>query len=68
MKEFFINLIKILLSVLIVLFIEEYFFKILGLVGIHLAETNVVRLIIYIIEFVLIYIIYGREISSAFSK
>lgn len=68
MKEFLINLIKLILSVIIVLFVEEYFFKVIGLVGLQLTETPVVKLIIYIIEFIMIYIIYNRELSSAFSK
>ena len=68
MKEFLVNFIKLFLSVLIVLFIEEYFFKVLGLVGIELTNNTIVKLIIYILEFILIYIIYGEEIRSAFSK
>ncbi len=68
MKDFLVNFIKLFLSILIVLFIEEYFFKILGLIGIELSNNLVVKLIIYILEFILIYIIYGREIGSAFSK
>ncbi len=68
MKEFIVNLIKLVLSVIVVLFIEEYFFKVMSLVGLHLTETPLVRLIIYILEFIIIYIIYGREISAAFSK
>ena len=68
MKDFFINIIKLLLSILIVLFLEEYFFKILALVGIHLVKNNIVILIIYLIELFLIYLIYGSEIGSAFSK
>ena len=68
MKDVFVNLIKLSLSILIVLFVETYFYKLLGLIGIHLAKSAIITLIIYIIEFILIYIIYGREVSSAFSK
>ena len=68
MKEFLINLVKLLLSIIIVLFTQEYFFKILGLVGIELSNSPVVKLIIYILEFIAIYIIYKAEITSAFSK
>lgn len=68
MKDFFINFIKIVLSILIVLFIEEYFFKVLGLIGVELSNNTFVRLIIYLLEMVLIYIIYNAEIKSAFSK
>ena len=68
MKDFFINFIKIILSILIVLFIEEYFFKVLGLIGIELSNNTFVRLIIYLLEMVLIYIIYNGELKSAFSK
>ena len=68
MKDFFVNLIKILLSIIIVIFIETYFFKFFALFGLELKETALVKLIIYIIEFFLIYIIFSKEIDSAFSK
>lgn len=68
MKKAFINIIKLLLSIVIVLFIEEYFFKFAALIGLTLTKTTFVTLIIYIIEFVLIFIIYGEELRSAFSK
>ena len=41
MKEFLINFVKLFLSILIVLFIEEYFFKILGLRTIKNLKSNV---------------------------
>lgn len=68
MKNAFVNIIKLLLSILIVLFIEEYFFKFTALIGLNLTKTNIITFIIYIIEFVLICIIYGPEIRSAFAK
>ena len=68
MKGFFVNLVKVLLSILIMFFIEEYFFKFMKLIGLHLSNTSVVSLIIFIIEFILIYIIFREEISSGFSK
>ncbi len=68
MKDFLVNFIKLFLSILIVLFIEEYFFKAFGLIGIHLEESLLVKVIIYVLEAILISIIYGKEISSAFSK
>ena len=68
MKEFLVNIVKISLSILIIIFIEEYFFKFTNYIGLHLSNTSFVTLIIYIIEFIFIYIIYGSEIRSAFSK
>ncbi len=68
MKEFFINFVKLFLSILIVVFIEEYFFKTLDFIGITLDNNTFIRVIIYLIEFVLIFIIYNAEIKSAFSK
>ena len=68
MKEFLINLIKLFLSIVVVLFIEEYFFKVVGLVGIELSNTPLIRLIIYSLLGIIIYIIYGEEIRKAFSK
>ena len=68
MKDFLINLIKLLLSLVVILFIEEYFYKALGLVGLTVTETPTIKLIIYILEFIVIYFLYRKEIKSAFSK
>lgn len=68
MKKSFVNLIKLFLSIIITLFIEEYFFKCTSLIGLKLTETAFIKLIIYIIEFIIIYIIYKDEINSGFSK
>ena len=68
MKEFFINVIKILLSILIIVFCEEYFFKVMELIGLTISNTPFISLIIYLIEGIIIYIIYGKELRSAFSK
>jgi hypothetical protein len=68
MKDFLVNFIKLFLSILIIFFIEEYFFKLMGLIGITLHKTALVSLIIYLLEFILIYIIYNKEVSSAFGK
>ena len=68
MKEFLVNFIKLFLSIIIILFIEEYFFKVLSLVGINLSINTFIKLIIYVLEFIFIYIIYGEEIRSAFNK
>ena len=68
MKEFLVNAIKLFLSILIILFLEEYFFKVIALIGINIEKTNTISLIIYILEAILIYIIYNSELKSAFSK
>jgi len=68
MKEFFINITKLVLSILIIFFLEEYFFKFIGFIGLHIAQSSMTTLVIYLIDFVLIYIIYKEEIKSAFSK
>ena len=68
MKDFLVNTIKLVLSILVVLFIEEYFYKALNLVGLQVSETPTIKLIIYILEFIIIYVIYHSEIKSAFSK
>ena len=68
MKEFFINIVKLLLSIIIIFFIEKFFFEFTSFLGLKLTENTLVTLIIYIIEFTLIFIIYSNEIKSAFSK
>ena len=70
MKNFLGNLIKLILSILILLFGEEYFYKFMDFLGINLSKisSNIVSLIIYILIAVCIFIVYKDELQSAFIK
>ena len=70
MKNFFGNLIKLILSILILLFGEEYFYKFMNFLGINLnrISSNIVSLIIYIVIAGCIFIVYKDELQSAFIK
>lgn len=63
-----VNLIKLILSILVLLFTEEYFNKLLDLLKLSINSQNIVSLIVYIIIFIIIIIIYKPEITSAFHK
>ena len=64
MKDFLVNLIKLILSVLVITFTEEYFYKLLDLLKLSINSKSIVSLIVYII----IFIIYKSEITAAFTK
>lgn len=62
--------IKLLISLLIVIFGENYFFKFMDFIGISFGKinNNIISLIIYLIISFCIYIIYKPEIKSGFRK
>lgn len=70
MKNFLGNLIKLILSILILLFGEEYFYKFMNFLGINLSKisSNIVSLIIYVVIAGCIFIVYKDELQSAFIK
>ena len=70
MKNFLGNLIKLILSILILLFGEEYFYKFMDFLGINLSKisSNIVSLIIYVVIAGCIFIVYKDELQSAFIK
>ncbi len=67
MKDFAVNLIRLLLSFIILLFSEEYFYKFLSLFKINISET-ITTIILYIIISFFIYLIYKPELKSEFKK
>ena len=67
MKEFAVNLIRLLLSFIILLFSEEYFYKFLSLFKINISKTFT-SIILYIIISFFIYLIYKPELKSEFKK
>lgn len=68
MKDFLVNLLKLILSILVIMFTEEYFYKLLDFLKLSINNKSVVSLIIYILIFIIIFIIYKSEITSAFLK
>ena len=68
MKDFLVNLIKLILSVLVIMFTEEYFYKLLDLLKLSINSKALVSLIVYILIFIIIYIIYKGEVNAAFAK
>ena len=68
MKDFLVNLIKLILSILVITFTEEYFYKLLDLLKLSINSKSIVSLIVYILIFIIIFIIYKSEITSAFAK
>lgn len=67
MKDFAVNLIRLLLSFIILLFSEEYFYKFLSLFKINISKTFI-SIILYIIVSFFIYLIYKPELKSEFKK
>lgn len=67
MKDFAVNLIRLLLSFIILLFFEEYFYKFLSLFKINISKTFT-SIILYIIVSFFIYLIYKPELKSEFKK
>ena len=67
MKDFAVNLIRLLLSFIILLFSEEYFYKFLSLFKINISKT-ITSIILYIIISFFIYLIYKPELKSEFKK
>lgn len=67
MKDFAVNLIRLLLSFIILLFSEEYFYKFLSLFNINISKTFT-SIILYIIISFFIYLIYKPELKSEFKK
>ena len=67
MKDFAVNLIRLLLSFIILLFSEEYFYKVLSLFKINISKTFT-SIILYIIISFFIYLIYKPELKSEFKK
>lgn len=63
-----VNLIKVVLSILVLLFTEDYFYKLLDLLKLSINSQYIFSLIVYIIIFIVIFIIYKSEILSAFHK
>ena len=67
MKDYAVNLIRLLLSFIILLFSEEYFYKFLSLFKINISKTFT-SIILYIIISFFIYLIYKPELKSEFKK
>lgn len=67
MKDFAVNLIRLLLSFIILLFSEEYFYKFLSLFKINISKTFTSTILYIIISF-FIYLIYKPELKSEFKK
>ena len=67
MKDFAVNLVRLLLSFIILLFSEEYFYKFLSLFNINISKT-ISSIILYVIISFFIYIIYKSELKSEFKK
>ena len=67
MKDFAVNLIRLLLSFIILLFSEEYFYKFLSLFKINISKTFT-SIILYIIISFFIYLIYKPELKREFKK
>lgn len=67
MKDFTVNLIRLLLSFIILLFSEEYFYKFLSLFKINISKTFT-SIILYVLISFFIYLIYKSELKSEFKK
>ena len=67
MKDFAVNLIRLVLSFIILLFSEEYFYKFLSLFKINISKT-ITSIILYILISFFIYLIYKPELKSEFKK
>lgn len=67
MKDFAVNLIRLLLSFIILLLSEEYFYKFLSLFKINISKTFT-SIILYVLISFFIYLIYKPELKSEFKK
>ena len=67
MKDFAVNLIRLLLSFIILLFSEEYFYKFLSLFKINISKTFT-SIILYVLISFFIYLNYKPELKSEFKK
>ena len=67
MKDFAVNLIRLLLSFIILLFSEEYFYKFLSLFKINISKTFT-SIILYVLISFFIYLSYKPELKSEFKK
>ena len=67
MKDFAVNLIRLLLSFIILFFSEEYFYKFLSLFKINISKTFT-SIILYVLISFFIYLIYKPELKSEFKK
>lgn len=67
MKDFAVNLIRLLLSFIILLFSEEYFYKFLSLFKINISKTFT-SIILYVLISFFIYLIYKPELKNEFKK
>lgn len=67
MKDFAVNLIRLLLSFIILLFSEEYFYKFLSLFKINISKSFT-SIILYVLISFFIYLIYKPELKSEFKK
>ncbi len=67
MKDIAVNLIRLLLSFIILLFSEEYFYKFLSLFKINISKTFT-SIILYVLISFFIYLIYKPELKSEFKK
>lgn len=67
MKDFAVNLIRLLLSFIILLFSEEYFYKFMSLFKINISKTFT-SIILYVLISFFIYLIYKPELKSEFKK
>ncbi len=63
-------LIKLVLSILLIMYTETYFWRLIDALNINLGNinANIISLIINLIIFALIYFVYRSEIKSAFNK
>ena len=67
MKDFAVNLIRLLLSFIILLFSEEYFYKFLSLFKINISKSFT-SIILYVLISFFIYLSYKPELKSEFKK
>lgn len=63
-------LIKLIVSILLIMYTETYFWRLMNALDINLSNinSNIISLVIYIILFALIFLVYRAEIKNAFSK
>jgi hypothetical protein len=63
-------LIKLIVSILLIMYTETYFWRLMNALDINLSNinSNIISLVIYIILFALIFLVYRAEIKSAFNK
>lgn len=70
MRNIFVNLVKLVLSVALLIYTEKYFYNLLDFLKINTSniDSNVISLIVYILIMICILIIYRAEIKDAFNK